>query len=551
MSNTAETKSKSKKWVVVLIIAVVLVAIGILFFSGRPTSAAVSPQSSDAAKGEISTKVVGTGNLEPQEAENLKGYNSLEYTEIYVESGDLLRQGDIIAEVDKESVNNRIRELEAEIDSSNMSLYAMDKGYTDKYLSPATEGRIKEIYGKEGDSAKDIMLEHGALALISADGKMALSINSEELKTDGYAEVVLTDGTVREGKVQDVNKGSATVTFGDYQVADGDTVKVQKSDGTVLGEGEAYIYEPVKVILSEGTIDEIYFEKDDYIYSGSSLFYIAEIPSSNDYATLESDIAELEKELNYMLKISETNQIIAEAEGEVAAVNITEKGASGNDSAAVTTAASADMQMQGSASGEETSADAGESQSVSSNGPEITLLSYYPDDKMRLFISVDELDILQVEAGQAVSVMFDAIEDKEFSGAILQVDSKGTVNNGSAKYQAEIELEKTEDMRAGMNATATVTTSEKGNALLIPVSALQEQGDKIYVYTSWNSETGELGDTAEVVTGLSDGEQVEIIEGISEGDTVYYFASTGQENAFAQMGGGMGFGGGSREQSAG
>ena len=97
-----------------------------------------------------------------------------------------------------------------------------------------------------------------------------------------------------------------------------------------------------------------------------------------------------------------------------------------------------------------------------------------------------------------------------------------------------------------MSASATINIAEATDAVLIPVDALQEQGDSTYVYTKKDSDDNLSGKT-EVETGLSNGSQVEITSGLSEGDMVYYMKNTSSEDSSsdkAQMPGG-GQGGGS------
>ena len=85
----------------------------------------------------------------------------------------------------------------------------------------------------------------------------------------------------------------------------------------------------------------------------------------------------------------------------------------------------------------------------------------------------------------------------------------------------EITIPKHEQMKTGMNASATIVIEKKENIVTIPVNALQEKGNKVFVYTKKDSD-GNLSGEQEVTTGLSDGDTVEITEGLSEGDVVYY-----------------------------
>ena len=143
------------------------------------------------------------------------------------------------------------------------------------------------------------------------------------------------------------------------------------------------------------------------------------------------------------------------------------------------------------------------------------------NEKVILSVNVDELDINSVSEGQQAEITFDAIEDETFTGTVTNIDQEASASNGVAKYGVDITLEKEEQMKVGMNASATIVIEEKKDVLTIPVNALQERKNEVFVYTS-QSEDGSLSGEKTVKTGLSDGENVEITEGLSEGDTIYY-----------------------------
>ena len=183
--------------------------------------------------------------------------------------------------------------------------------------------------------------------------------------------------------------------------------------------------------------------------------------------------------------------------------------------------------------------------STSEYSTDVTLFSISPDDTMTLEVSVDELDINSVETGQEATVTFDAIEDKEFTGEVTEIGSTASVNGGVAKYTVSISVPKDDQMKQGMNASATITIENRENVITIPVNALQEKGDKVFVYTEADDE-GNLSGETEVTTGLSDGTTVEITDGLSEGDTVYYnkTGNTSDGSDSGMPGGDMGgFGG--------
>lgn len=145
------------------------------------------------------------------------------------------------------------------------------------------------------------------------------------------------------------------------------------------------------------------------------------------------------------------------------------------------------------------------------------------DEKMAVTVSVDELDILSLQEGQTAEVTLDAIGSEVFEGTVTKIHTlSDTSGNGVTKYSAIVELDKTEQMLAGMNASVTVTVSESDDCLVVPEEALNEYGRRVTVYTAYDESTGELSGETEVSTGVSDGTSVEITEGLAEGDVVYY-----------------------------
>lgn len=181
---------------------------------------------------------------------------------------------------------------------------------------------------------------------------------------------------------------------------------------------------------------------------------------------------------------------------------------------------------------------ASSTQDSDSNISDVTAFTLSPDETMNLSISVDELDILSIAEGQSADITFDALENQTFTGTVTSISGTASVNGGVAKYTVEIEMEKDDNMRIGMNASATIKVEDAEDILLIPSAALQERGDSTFVYTG-QSEDGTLTDEVEVETGLSDGSNVEITSGLSEGDTVYYTRTISD----SQSGNMQGFGG--------
>ena len=160
-----------------------------------------------------------------------------------------------------------------------------------------------------------------------------------------------------------------------------------------------------------------------------------------------------------------------------------------------------------------------------------TLTDY---DTAEISLTVDELDIAQLSIGQAVTVTLDALPGQSFDGEITEIDPNGENSGGSTKYSVTVTLPRTEDMLTGMNAAVRVQLAENDGLLLIPLAAVQEDSDGIYVCTGFDKGSGETTDPVEITTSLSDGENVEVLSGLSEGDTVYYRYADTLEYSFVK-----------------
>ncbi len=227
--------------------------------------------------------------------------------------------------------------------------------------------------------------------------------------------------------------------------------------------------------------------------------------------------------------------------------------ASGNQNTSENTAANSKLsgnQTTGKVAGTAVSTNSG-SQGASSTDTEdtsdrkeVTAFTLSSDENMILLVSVDELDINSVSSNQEAEVVLDAIDDETFAGTVTKVGNiASSASGGVAKYSVEITIPKNEEMKAGMNASATIVIENKENVVKIPVQALQEKGNRVFVYTKKDND-GILSGEKEVITGLSGGNMVEITEGLSEGDVVYYqkTGSTSGESFDRKSGGKDGFG---------
>jgi RND family efflux transporter MFP subunit len=132
-------------------------------------------------------------------------------------------------------------------------------------------------------------------------------------------------------------------------------------------------------------------------------------------------------------------------------------------------------------------------------------------------ISVNEVDVAKIQAGQKATLTFDAIPDLTIAGQVSQIDVVGTVSQGVVSYNVQIAFD-TQDSRIkpGMSINADIQTAVHQDVLYVPNSAVKTQGTANYVQILTNNVVQRIP----VTIGLSDDSNTEITSGLQEGQQV-------------------------------
>lgn len=185
-----------------------------------------------------------------------------------------------------------------------------------------------------------------------------------------------------------------------------------------------------------------------------------------------------------------------------------------------------------------------------------TLVSLYVGDQKEMVVSVDELDIINVQVGQNADIAMDALTDKTYSAVVSKVSQIGTPNGGVTVYNVTLTIDGDENLKFGMNGTATIRIEEMNDVLLVPLTALNASRGESYVWLQSDSASvDEPGVRTTVETGLSDENYAQVLSGLNEGDVVLITREASSSGTDSQSGGfdfgGMSFDIGSMPQGGG
>ena len=434
-------------------------------------------------RGNLSKTVTGTGTLSISQTENVSLDYGVTVTETLVEEGDTVTAGQALLSVDTSALQTAIDTLQDELDSTVSELATLSDSYsTTTYVKMPMDGRVKEVYIEKGQYLQDVMTEKGCIALLSLDGLMTAEISAPEGMSVNDTVKVTAGRSYTDGTVADITDGVATITFSDAYGSEGGEVTIAYKEEEI-GTASCHIHMPYQLTASEqGYIQAVYLETDVKKWQNNRVCYLTNVPISGTYEALLTTQQEQLAQLKEMKALLEAGVITAPEDGIVSSI---------------------------------VSPSAVEAEAHS------TLASLYVGDQKEMVVSVDELDIINVQAGQNADIAMDALTDKTYSAAVSKVSQIGTPNGGVTVYNVTLTIDGDENLKFGMNGTATIRIEEVNDVLLVPLTALNTSRGESYVWLQSDDASGdEPGVRTTVETGLSDENYAQVLSGLDEGDVV-------------------------------
>ncbi len=522
-------KSYSKKKKIIIIAAAVLVIILIIAgINSSKNKSAMAPVFTEARveKQDITSSITGSAVVNPKDQYSITALVSGDVLTANFEQGDIVEEGDILYEIDASDAQNTIENSDISYQRSQLDYDKALKNYNDLNIKSTISGVVKNLYVKTGDSvnagtkiadiyddsyltltltfndadAQNIYIGQNADVRISSNGEM-LSGTVTSVNQSGYASVGNT--LVRTVKIKVKNPGvlmnteTATATVGGYSCS---------SSGTF-----EYLSEKTITAQTSGEIDALYVMQGSRVSNGTVLAHIDSSTVSDNLKSSQLSLKSAQLSRDNAQKKLEDYTITAPISGTVVMKNVK----------------------------------AGDKLDNSTMSKEMAVI--YDMSSLECELSVDELDIKNVEIGQNVIITSDAVEGKRYNGQVTNVSVNGTTSGGVTTYPVNIEiLDFDEDLLPGMNIDVEIITSKATDVLAVSVSAVN-RGNIVFVKGEKTDENDNAPDgfkSVRVETGVNNNQYIEIKSGLTEGDIVYVpqIKSSGTQNPMAAMMGGMGGG---------
>ncbi len=320
------TRKRCKKiltWVAMALVVALLAAMPLMAQAEVEADGPVaSILSGTVEKGSISTLLQGGGNLKAKDAEDVTLPQGVKITEFLVKNGDSVAEGTPLAAVDPVSVMTAIVEVRETLQYLEEEMESARYDSVSSQVSATAGGRVKKLYAEAGDNVQDVMLEHGALAVLSLDSRMAVKLQgSFSLETGDSVRVVLSGGAEVTGRVEGTLDGTFTISLEDKGYPIGESVTVKTEEGQVLGIGALYVYNAWKATAFTGTISNVYAREEQEVYNGSTLFTLSDTAFAGELEHLANQHRAYEELLQELFELYESGILTAPCDGLVSGVD--------------------------------------------------------------------------------------------------------------------------------------------------------------------------------------------------------------------------------------
>ena len=301
---------------------VILLAVMPMAASGGDDTPQAAILSGQVTRQELETQILGGGLLSGEGALSLDIPADVKITEYLVSNGDSVTEGEPIATVDRVSVMNAITQVQETLDYLADEISAARSDTAPTTITALASGTVKMIYAQEDDLVSDVMLENGALAVLSLDDKMAVQVEADtDLAVDAPVIVTLEDGTQVSGAVKSNIQGKLTVTVEDEDYTPEQTVQVTLEDGTDLGSGALYIHSPWNAFAYSGTVSRISVSVGQKVSAGQTLMALTDTGHTAEYQQLVDQHQQYEELMQELFQLYQSGSVTAPCDGIVTGVD--------------------------------------------------------------------------------------------------------------------------------------------------------------------------------------------------------------------------------------
>ena len=442
-------------------------------------------QTATVSTGPVTATVSANGNVAAVTAVNVdfQGAGGV-VTEILVEPGQRVRQGQPLARVDAESARQGLAQAQSQLDAAQASYAATVQGQTSAEYE-RDQRSIDQAAVSVSGAESDVRAANQSLSLTRSQQNAAVT-RAERSLTQARRALATALAAYQADRTPE-NKQALQSARASVGAARTTLALARESRDTALLQARQQVSAAEQQLASA---------RASLASTKASVAVNQQGATSSDLAQAQAQVDSAEVGVAEAQTALDQTTLRAPVAGRVARVNGTvgEPSTSTSGSASSSTAASSD--------------------SATTDTSGFVVLT--GTDALQVTADVAEADIADVHVGQSATVTLSA-SGREIAATVTNVDTVETVTNNVVEYGVTVTLDDRQGVKLGQSTQVVVTTGAKQEVLRVSSSALTTIGDGTTATVQHDD-----GTTApvEVVTGLVGDGYTEVLDGLSDGDTV-------------------------------
>ncbi|MBR3517393.1 MAG: biotin/lipoyl-binding protein [Lachnospiraceae bacterium] len=513
MAEQKKKKRKKFKWGKLIIILLIIVAIvfGLGHCAANKAAGAVTQDT--VTRRDIRTYHSFTGVVEPVTEQNvLAEVTGVKVLEVLVEVGDEVKEGDVVAILDRESIENQIEDLELSMSvnaaSTDLSIQQARNNYYN-YRNDINNNQNSTLVNAQNQIVTaTVNVQNAEIALQNAQRDYQKEIDENNA---GLTQGIITAQRAVDNAYQNVRNAQISLEVADHEkkVADDDVqyrydANYENAEHTLDSAWVSYNNALADLEAAKRTEEKNIVAVTDKLISAQNSYLnavdqynialhaltMAETSTQEtlqsyrnqyDQALLGQDTSVNELKLARLYDQLEDCTVTAPMSGVITTLNIKE----------------------------------GDMISTTNEKPAAVITDF---GEMKIKIKINEYDILGASVGVPVEITLNAI-GKDYEGEIAQISRIATSQNGVSYFDSEVNFKADEDVRSGMSVEVRLITHDLKDVLTLETKSIETRDDGT-AYVNVISADGKGMEQRDVTCGATDGTYTEILSGLEEGDVV-------------------------------
>jgi RND family efflux transporter MFP subunit len=464
--------------------------------------------------------VEGSGSVSTESQVDLKSTVSGKITQVYVKSGEQVKQGQAIIRIDGTEAYQNVQKATLTLQRSQLALEKL------QVAKPIDEAKAQNTATTKQEDV-DNAYTNARASISSAQSEMAdvqvviddlFNCNTGYLTTCGYNQSNTQKEYIKRAEsswyksdklLSELSKKYRTITtLSTKEEVEGILEDAREASISVADTAryaqDAVVYFKDREDYENAEADEAYtivtaeVSNANEVLSDMNSLYTTLVNSKRAFQEAELDVKDIAGGSNTLdlrtqeLDVQEKQNALTDAQIELAKYTITAPFA-----------------------GTIGSVESVQYDWLSDNTTVATLST----DKNIAEISLNEVDVTNIQVGQKAELTFDALPELTLIGTVSEIDSVGVETSNVVTFKVKIIFDEEDArIRPGMGVTGNIIKSQKENVLLVPNGSIKNENGQNYVEVR-NLSTGK-NDRVDVTIGESNDTNTEITSGLTLGQEI-------------------------------